>query len=578
MRFRPHLVWCAACVGAAVLAIVLSLIALSAVVLVAGASGVGGLSLSEHPLRVAVGDGAVLFYLAQLVSVSFFDHTAGLRFAALPGLALVALAITVSASLAARLAGGSVRRRMLAATLTAIPYALLAGLGARYLPLRLTGPFIGSDTAVSPAGVEAFLLPLAWGLLFAPLGGLVGVSGGGWRRDAARLLGAWATPAWSALRALAVGLAMTSLVVVVGGAVLIGRSGEARSFVGGDLDHVAAVAGGALLALPTLVVTTFLACFGVSFDWHMEALSSTQGSGSIFGGALPGTGRAVHHVPGMLGLLLLIATVTVFFAGWLAARRSGDDVRLGIANALRAGVLMTLACWLLALFARVDAQAGGYLGMHFEADVASLLWCVPLWCLLGSIAGSVAYVATQGTASRRELAAAVRALAPPSGGRAADSGWRESWRRGLTSHAALGASLLSVPAMLVGIGPAGAPKPAGQATMSLAPISQAAEQRLRPDTVRGSRMSVAVDPNTRVVDSARVHLPVTALGVSPDQLPSTKARAVLTHYGSLFGASGGPDEFGPPQVLSERKSARDPHPSAHVYFKQMVQRDPRVRE
>jgi Zn-dependent metalloprotease len=558
------------CTGAAVLAIALSLLALSAVVLVAAAGGIGGLSLSEHPLRAAAQDGAVLFYLAQLVSVSFFDHTAGLRFAALPGLALVALAIAVSAMVAARLIGGSVRRRMLAATLTAIPYALLAGLGARYLPLRLTGPVIGSDTAVSPAGVEAFLLPLAWGLLFAPLGGLLGVSGGGWRRDAARLLGPWATPARCSLRALAAGLAMTSLVVVVSGAVLIGGSGEARSFIGGNPGHVAALAGGALIALPTLVITTFLACFGVSFDWHVEALSSTQGSGSIFGGTLPSTGTAAHQMPGMLGLLLLVATVTVFSAGRLAARRSGADVRLGIATALRAGVLMTLACWLLALFARVDAQAGGYLGIHFGADVASLLWCVPLWCLLGSIAGSVAYVVTRGAASRRELATALRALALPSSGAAADSGWRESWRRGLTSHAALGASFLSVPAMLIGIGPAGAPKPAGQATMSLAPISRAAEQRLRPDTVRDSRMYVAVDPNTRVVDSARVRLPVTALGVSPDQSPSTKARAVLTRYGSLFGASGGPDQLGTPQVLSERKTSRDPHPSAHVYFKQMV--------
>ena len=559
------------CMGAAVLAIALSLLALSAAVPAVSVLGIGGPSLSEHPLRAAVEDGAVLFYLAQLVSVSFFEHTAGLRFAALPGLALVALAIAASAMVAARLIGGSKRRRMRVAMLMPIPYALLAGLGARYLPLSFSGPIIGSGTAISPAGVEAFLLPLAWGLLFAPLGGLLGTSGRSWRRDAAQLLGAWATPLRCSLRALALGLAMTTLVVVAGGAVLVGRSAGARSFVGGDLGHVAALAAGALIALPTLVLTTFLACFGVSFDWHVEALSSTQGSASIFGGALPATSAAsVHQVPGSLGLLLLIATATVLTAGWLAARRGGSDVRLGVANALRAGVLMALACWLLALFARVDAQAGGYLGLHFGADVASLLWYVPLWCLLGSLAGSVAYVARSGAAARRELATALLSVVLPSGAPATGSGRRDPWRRGLTSHAALGASFLTVPAMLIGIGPAGAPKPAVQATMSLAPISRAAERSLRADTVRGSRMSVTVDPNTRVVDSARVRLPVVALGVSSQQPPSAKAKAVLTRYGALFGASGGPDELGPPQVLSERRTARDRDPSAHVYFKQMV--------
>ncbi len=522
--------------------------------LVAGASGVGGLSLSAHPLRVAVEDGAVLFYLAQLVSVSFFDHTAGLRFAALPGLALVALAIATAAMLAARLVGGTARRRMLVAMLMPIPYAVLAGLGARYLPLRLTGPVIGGDTAVSPAGVEAFLLPLAWGLLFAPLGGLVGVSGRGWRRDAARLLGAWATPVRCALRALTVGLAMTSLVVVVGGAVLIGRSGEARSLLGGDLGHAAAVAAGALLALPTLVVTTFLACFGVSFDWHVEALSSTQGSGSIFGGTLPSTtATSAHQVPGLLGLLLVIATVTVLSAGWLAARRGGADVRLGIANALRGGVLLTLVCWLLALFARVDAQAGGYLGVHFQTDVASLLWCVPLWCLLGSVAGSVAYVASGGTASRRELAAALRALTLPVRDPATDSSRRASWRRGLTSHAALGVSLLSVPAMLIGIGPAGTAKPAGTATMSLAPIRQAADQRLRVHA-RQARASRWWSIRTHACSTPRSSIcPSPRSASRPASRQPSRRRRCLPATAYLFGMSGRADELSPAQVVTERK-------------------------
>ncbi len=554
--------------GVAAVAIGLSLLALSAVVLAAGVAGVGGPSLSAHPLRIAVQDGAVLFYLAQLVSVSFFDHTAGLRFAALPGLALVALAIATAAMLAARLVGGTARRRMLVAMLMPIPYALLAGLGARYLPLRLTGPVIGADTAVSPAGVEAFLLPLAWELLFAPLGGLVGVSGRGWRREAARLLGAWATPVRCALRALTVGLAMSSLAVAVGGAVLVGRGGEARSLIGGDLGHLAAVAGGALVALPTLVVTTFLACFGVSFDWHVEALSSTQGSGSIFGGTLPGTGTA-HQVPGSLGLLFLIATATVLAAGWLAARRSGANVRLGFANALRAGVLLTLACWLFGLISQVDAHAGGLLGVRFEADAASLLWRAPLWCILGGLTGAVAHAATCDALSRRELAAALRDAVLPSRRPQADRARRDSWRQGLASHAALGVSVLTLPAMLVGTAPVGTAGSAGTATVSLAPIRQAAEQRLRLDAVPRSRLSVVVDPDTRVVESALVHLPVAALGVSPGQSPAIKARATLARYGYLFGVSS-PDELSPAQVVTEWATKFDPHPSTHVYFKQMI--------
>jgi hypothetical protein len=127
-RLRATLVCCAACIGAAIIAVVLSLVALSAIVLGVGAGGVGGLAASGHSLHVALEDGAVAFYLVQLVSVSFFHHTAGLRFAALPGLALVAVAIAGSAFGVVRLIGGSVRKRMLLATLMAVPYALLSGL------------------------------------------------------------------------------------------------------------------------------------------------------------------------------------------------------------------------------------------------------------------------------------------------------------------------------------------------------------------------------------------------------------------------------------------------------------------
>jgi Zn-dependent metalloprotease len=567
MRPRTRLAYCAACIGAAILAIGVSLMAMSAIVLVLGASGAGGVALSGHPLHVAVDDGAVALYLSQLVSVTFFNHTAGLRFAPLPGLALVAVAIATSAMVAVRLVGGSARKRMLLAMLIPIPYALLSGIGARYLPLSFTGPGIGRDTAVLPATIEAFLLPLSWGLLFAPVGGLVGVFGRRWRHEASRLLGAWATPVRCSLRALALGLALTSLAVIVGGAALVGQSGAARSLVDGRVGHVVAVLGGAVIALPTLVLTLFLGCFGVSFDWQVEALSRTQGSGSILGGTLPTTSASpVHAIPGLLVLLLLLATVTVLSAGWLTARRSEENVRLSMANALRTGALMTLICWLFGLLARVDAQAGGYLGLHFEADPGSLLWRVPLWCFLGSIAGSVAYLATRGTSSRRQLAAALLAGARPPGRPHALHGWLASWRQGLATRAALGISFLSLPAMLIGIGSAGATTATPPATVSLAPISQAAEQRLRTDAVPGSRLSVSVDPSTRVIDSASVRIPLDALGISPDQSPIVKAKAVLAHYGDLFGTSGQPGELGDPQVVTDPITKTQ----SHVYFKQMV--------
>ena len=389
-RLRAYLAVGVVCAGAAIVAIGLSLIAMSVIVLVASASSAA--SLSAHILHVALDDGAAAFYLTQLVSLSFFHHTAGLRFAALPGLVLIGLAIATAAMVAARVTQGSMRKRMLVATLTAVPYALLSGLGARYLPLRFTAPGIGNEVPVLPSAIEAFVLPLGWGLLFAPVGGLVGVFGRGWRREAGRLLGVWATPLRCTLRALAASLALTSVVALVGGAVLVGQSGDARSFVGGSFGHAVTGVVAALVALPTLVVSLFLACFGVSFDWRVEALSRGHGSGSVLGGALPTTGaNPSHDIPGLLVLLLLIAAVTVLAAGWLTARRSEENVRLSIANALRAGALMTLICWLFGLMTRVDAQAGGFLGFHFEADAASLLWRVPLWCFVGSAAGAAAW-------------------------------------------------------------------------------------------------------------------------------------------------------------------------------------------
>jgi Zn-dependent metalloprotease len=565
MRLRTSLVHGAICTATAVIAIGLVLIATSALAFVLGVGGTGGL---VHALHVAVEDGAVAFYLVQLVSVSFFHHTAGLRFMALPGLALVAVAIATSAMMAARLAEGSTRRRMLVAMLIPIPYALLSGLGARYLSLSLTGPGIGRDVAVLPASIEAFLLPLGWGLLFAPVGGLVGIYGRGWRREAFRLLGVWAIPVRCSLPALAAGLALTSTVVVVASAVLVGQSGDAGLFAGGGFSHIVTVLGGLLLALPTLVLTLFLACFGVSFDWRVEALSRTQGSVSIFGGTLPTVGAsATHQAPVLLALLLLLCAVTTLLVGWLTARRTGENVRLGMANALRAGALMTLICWLFALAARVDAQAGGYLGAHFEVNVASLLWHVPLCCLLGSLIGSTVYLATRGASSRRRLPAALLDVIRPS---RPDDGWLSSWRQGLASHAALGVSFLSLPAMLVGIGSGGTTSTTSAAAVSLVPITQAAEQQLRPDAVPGSHLSVTVDPSTRVVDAANVEIPLVALGASSSQSPIAKAKAVLAHYGNLFGVSAQPDELGDPQVVTEPITKVQHIGMTHVYFKQMA--------
>ncbi len=574
VRLRTGLVCCGACIGAAIAAVGISLLALTAIVLALAASGAGGLAMSVHPLHVAVDDAAVAFYLAQFVSVSFFHHTAGLRFAFLPGLALMAAAIAGSATVAVRLVGGSARRRMLVAALMPIPYVLIAGFGARYVPLRLTGPIVGRDTPVLPDGAEAFLLPLLWALLFAPLGGLVGVSGRRWRAEGSRLLGAWAMPVRSSVRALAAGLALTSAVVLVGGVVLAVRSGAAHFFFAGEgFGHDVAVVVSALLALPTLVITVLLACFGVSFHWHLEALTLTQGSGSILGGTLPTIGNgAVDQVPALLGLLLVLGAVTVISAGWLTARRCREDVRLGLANALRTGVLMTLSCWLFALVGRIDVQAGGYLGAHLQVDVASLLWRVPLWCVAGSLVGDAAYIVSRGRSSRRELATVLLDAIRPSHALRALFGWLDPARQGVTARAGMAVAVFSLPAMLIGIGSTGAGAAAGPspASISVAPIRQTAERQLRTHDEPGSRLTVSVNPSTRVVDSAAVHIPLSTLGVSSQDAPTTAAAAVLVHYGNLFGVADHPGELGYPEVVRERIPRTHRVGMTHVFYTQMA--------
>jgi Zn-dependent metalloprotease len=562
-RLRACLVCGAAGLGGAIFAIALVLITFGVAVWAIGATGVGGVAVSGHQWHVTLDDGAVLFYLAQLVSMSFFHHSAELRFAALPGLALVAVAIGGSAMVTVRLLGGSVGRRMLVVGLMAIAYASLAGFGARFLALSFTGPYIGRGTAMAPATVEAFVLPLIWGLLFASAGGLVGIFGRRWREETSRLLGAWAVPVAGSLRALGLGLSLAFVVTIVGGVVLGASSNGLRSIVSGDPGHLVAVLGWLLIALPTLVLGVFLSCFGVSFDWHVEALSRTQGSSSILGGALPSIGSSTaHDIPAALSLMLVLATVTVVTAGWVAARHSGTSVSLSIQNALRAGVLMTLTCWLFGLLTRVDAQAGGFLGLHLQADAGSLLWRAPLWCLLGSFTGSVAYVALRGDLSCRQLTAELPEALRAARARARRPG---SWRRGLAVRAALSAGALALPAMLIGIGSAGASAPSQQAAVSLAPIRQAAEQRLRRGDVDHSKLLVTVDPNSRVVDSAIARIPLTTLGVSVTQSPVAKARAVLARDGSLFGASGQANELGEPEVVADPITN-----TKSVYFAQTI--------
>ncbi len=574
VRLGAGLGYGAASLAAAIAAAGISLLALSALVLALGASGVGGLAMSTQPLHVALGDGAVAFYLTQLVSVNFFHHTAGLRIAVLPCLALVAGAIAVSAMVMVKLIVGSVRRRMLVTLLMAIAYALLAGFGARYLPLRLSGPFVGRNTPVRPVGGEAFLLPLLWGLLFAPLGGLVGVFGRRWRVEGSRLLGVWATPLNSSLRVLATALALTSVGVLVVGALLAVRSGAAHFlFTGASFGHDVGVVAGALLALPTLAIAAFLACFGVSFDWHVDAISRTGGSGSILGGSLPAIGgNAGHQVPGLLVLLLLVGAVTVVSLGWLTARRSEQDVRLGIASALRAGVVMTLICWLFALFGRLDAQAGGYLGAHFQVNAVSLLWRVPLWCLLGSVTGATAYFVNRGSSSRRAVPAALRDVVWPARALRARSDWFDSSRDGLAARAAMSVGVLSLPAMLVALGSAGAaatvvPSPS---SFSLAPISHAADLRIRSQAEPGSKVAVTVDPSTRVIDSAEARIPLATLGISSHESPVAKTSALLAHDGRLFGVADHPGELGNPEVVSEPVTEPGSLGMTHVFYHQMA--------
>ena len=97
--------------AAAAVAIVLALIATTGVVLALGAIGVGGIDPAPRGVVSALEDAALAFYLAQLVGLWFFDHTAELRFVAIPLLLLIGSSVAAATAVGARLTSGSARRR-----------------------------------------------------------------------------------------------------------------------------------------------------------------------------------------------------------------------------------------------------------------------------------------------------------------------------------------------------------------------------------------------------------------------------------------------------------------------------------
>jgi len=552
-RLRVRGAACGACVGAAVLAIAMALVAMTAVFLLLGVLGV---SSAPDSLVAAAQDAVVALYAVQLVGLSLFNETAELRFAAVPGLLLVGLSIVAATALGARAARGSTRRKMTVALATPVPYSLLMGLAALFAPLHFTAPGFGTDIAISPSPLEAFLLPLGWGLLFASIGGVIGTFGKDWRHAVSRLLGVWTAPLSSSLRVLALSLAASAVVALAAGLTL--AEGGLASLMGGGFGQVLRVAGALLLALPTLAAAVLVSGFGVPFEWQVDALSHGEGSLSAFGGTLPSSSaNASPDAPGLLALAPLIAIATVFALGWLSARRSGSDAKLGLANTVRTAAVATLTIWVLALVARVDAQVGGLLGFHLVPDAGALLWRVPLVTFFGCFAGSFAYALVQGPAARRRLAAALR----PSGW-----GWSQPrWvSEGLTWRAALGVSFAAVPVLLVGLGATGPVTSAAPEKVSLAPIKQAAEQRLERASAGDESVFVTVNPETRVVGTASVHTPLRALGIAPGKSRTGKAKDVLVHYGELFGLSDPAAELGNPQASTDEFGV------THVSFAQVA--------
>jgi Zn-dependent metalloprotease len=541
---RRRAAFWAACGATAVLAIGVALAAMTALILVLGVLGSNILAPVPHTLGAAVQDAAAAFYLAQLVGVSFFRGTAELRFAAIPGLFVIGLSITVATAFAARLIRGDARHKMRVALAIAVPYALLAGIGALLVPLEITAPSLGSGIAVHPSVFEAFLFPLGWGLLFGSIGGLLGVFGRDWRHGARRALGSWATPLAAALPILLAALVASAAISVVGVLSLTGW--DLDWLTAGGLGRVAATLGAAVLALPSLAAAVLLSGLGMPFNWRLDALSESHGSLSVLHGALPAGAGHGHAAPAVLTLAPIVALATVVAIGLLAARRSGPDARRGLGNGLRAAALTTLGLWLLGLLARVDVQAGGLLGVHLAPDLGALLWRAPLAAFAGCLAGSVAYLLGQGSAARAQLAAIIREAAHPWRRHPSSRfGFTGGIGRGLAWRAMLGVGFAAIPVALAGMGPAGTiTSAAPPAKVSLAPIAHEAEQTLEEDNAPGHEVELTVNPTSRVLGTATLHTPLHALGISPSAPSASKAKAVLDEYGELFGIEEPAEELG----------------------------------
>ena len=556
-RRRAHIANFGICVGTALLAIGMALVALMAVILVLAGLGVEG---APSALSAAAEDAVVGLYVVQLVGVSFFNHTAELRFAAVPGLFLVGLSLAAATAVAVRRTSGSARQKMTLALTVPVPYALLLGAASLIVPLHLTAPGFGTGVPLSTSPVEAFLLPLGWGLLFASVGGLLGVFGRDWRHAVSRQLGAWAAPLASSARALTAGLILSGLVALL---TVLSLSGGGLSGVsGGGFGHLLAILGAALLALPTMGAAIFVSGFGVPFDWQVDALSQGQGSLSAFGGPLPSNNPdAAHGSPAVLMLAPAIALLTVFAIGWLSARRN-SGAKLGLADAARAAALTTFAVWVLALLARVEAQAGGLLGFQMAPDPVALLWRVPLLVFAGCFAGCIARAVMGGAASRRQLAGALRTAATPS--RWLPRATRPTWvHQGMTRRAALALGFAAVPVMAVAMGAAGTVTSAAPNDVPLAPIAEAAEEQLEQTSTHDESVAVTVNPTTHVINTASVDTPLDTLGVAQEAAPAAKAKEVLTEYGELFGLSS-TSELGRSEAVTDKLGM------THVSFAQMA--------
>jgi len=78
------------------------------------------------------------------------------------------------------------------------------------------------------------------------------------------------------------------------------------------------------------------------------------------------------------------------------------------------------------------------------------------------------------------------------------------------------------------------------------------ETRLQRDTTPGTHVSVTVDPSTRVINTASMHVPLNTLGIASGESSTARAKTVLSHYGNMFGLSERPDELGEPHTVTDQ--------------------------